>query len=69
MDGYLALAPKGRRAVLSELRDACRSLLTSNLRTGKSSKEVLEAVSDRAEVFVAGVSGRPRGAPRTTGEI
>jgi uncharacterized protein YdhG (YjbR/CyaY superfamily) len=28
VDGYLALVPEGRRAVLSEMRDACRSLLT-----------------------------------------
>ncbi len=28
MDGYLATVPAGRRAVLSELRDACRALLT-----------------------------------------
>src|SRR6266567_9260753 len=28
MDGYLALVPEERRAVLSELRDACRGLLT-----------------------------------------
>jgi uncharacterized protein YdhG (YjbR/CyaY superfamily) len=28
VDGYLALVPEGRRAVLSELRDACRGLLT-----------------------------------------
>ena len=27
VDGYLALVPEGRRAVLSELRDACRGLL------------------------------------------
>lgn len=28
MDGYLAQVPEGRRAVLSELRDACCELLT-----------------------------------------
>ncbi len=28
MDGYLALVPEARRAVLTEMRDACRSLLT-----------------------------------------
>jgi uncharacterized protein YdhG (YjbR/CyaY superfamily) len=28
VDGYLVLAPEERRAVLSELRDACRGLLT-----------------------------------------
>lgn len=28
VDGYLALVPDGRRAVLSEMRDACRALLT-----------------------------------------
>ncbi len=28
VDGYLALVPEGRRAVLSEMRDACRGLLT-----------------------------------------
>jgi uncharacterized protein YdhG (YjbR/CyaY superfamily) len=27
VDGYLALVPEERRAVLSELRDACRDLL------------------------------------------
>jgi uncharacterized protein YdhG (YjbR/CyaY superfamily) len=28
VDGYLATVPAGRRAVLSEMRDACRVLLT-----------------------------------------
>jgi uncharacterized protein YdhG (YjbR/CyaY superfamily) len=28
VDSYLALVPEGRRAVLSELRDTCRELLT-----------------------------------------
>jgi uncharacterized protein YdhG (YjbR/CyaY superfamily) len=28
VDAYLALVPEGRRAVLSEMRDACRGLLT-----------------------------------------
>lgn len=27
VDAYLALAPEGRRAVLNEMRDACRTLL------------------------------------------
>ena len=27
VDTYLALAPEGRRAVLAEMRDACRTLL------------------------------------------
>jgi uncharacterized protein YdhG (YjbR/CyaY superfamily) len=28
VDSYLALVPEGRRAVLGEMRDACRALLT-----------------------------------------
>ena len=28
VDTYLALVPEGRRAVLNEIRDACRTLLT-----------------------------------------
>src|SRR5580704_13908096 len=51
-------------AVAPEL-SRCR--IAYSRRTRKSSKEIREAVSDQAEAFVAGVSGRPRGAPKEKG--
>src|SRR6266511_2071024 len=47
---------------------ASTSRIVNNRRTRKFLKDIREAVSDRGRGVRSRVSGRPRGAPRTTGD-